>query len=114
MFKTLFGRVEETTDPRNELYAEMRTSLYEYTEALNQYNEIRRDFDESSPMVSVQIATLEHHRSRYYNLRLKYESEYGNVDIYRESVSNVDSWAKKTGLSLLMRPDTDTMLYNRL
>ena len=112
MFKALFGRVEEVVDPRYELYDEMRLSLYHYTEALRQYEEIRRDLDESSAIVSVALSTLEHYRSVYYNLRLKYEQNYGNESIYVESVSNVESWANKTGLHLLMRPMPDSFLRN--
>lgn len=115
MFKVLFGRneVKETIDPRHELYEEMRTSLSQYKEALSEYSEVRRDFDEGSTLVAHALAVLEHYRTRYYNLRLKYESSYGNVEVYTETVSNLTNWEKESGLRLLLRPITDPFLINR-
>ena len=101
-------------DPKYNLYSEMRSALYEYTVSMQQYKSVVDEYDEFSTLTQIAYATMEHHRTEYYKLRLEYERDYGNAEIYEDSLNRVDSWVNKTGLTLLMRPINDPYLRNRI
>lgn len=102
----LFMRAEKeiVDEVKQTLTVDMKLALQEYTRTLHEYNSIVAEFDEQSSIATVFYSKLNHYRTQYHELRMQYETLYGDVDAYESSLSRVSQWSRQSGTRLLMRP----------
>lgn len=101
----LFLKQKESVDEvKQSLYAKMKFSLQEYTRTLHEYNCTVAEFGEDSSIASVFYSKLHHFRTEYHELRLQYETLYGDVEAYESSLNRMNQWTRQSGTRLLMRP----------
>lgn len=101
----IFAKQKETVDEvKQELYVNMKFALQEYTRTLHEYNSVLNEFGEDSSIAIVFYSKLNHFRTEYHELRMRYEEVYGDVEAYESSLSRINQWSRQSGTRLLMRP----------
>lgn len=89
---------------KDDLNLNMKLALVEYTRTLHEYNRISAEYGEESSIAVVFYSKLNHFRTQYHELRLQYETLYGDVDAYESSLSRISKWSRTSGTRLLMQP----------
>lgn len=100
----MFRKSPKPHEVKQNLYVAMKYALRQYTEALDEYERMKNEFGEYSTLVNVFYAKLDHFRTEYYLLRIRYETEFGDVHEYKKSISRIRKWTVDTGSTLLMKP----------
>lgn len=100
----LFKQKQNVDEVKQELYVDMKFALQNYTRTLSDYRNIVAEFGEGASITQVFYAKLSHYRTEYHELRLQYETLYGDVSAYESSLTRISNWSKQSGTALLMRP----------